>query len=268
MSTGEIAVESAAEPGPRAPRSRAGSPPAPHLTPRERAGQGLAARPPFRRGNRARWCSPRAAGPRCSAGGAGRTRVPELVPVRHGRMMVSPFTFFRGHAKGMAIDLGAAPVSGLAFRLCGDAHLSNFGLFASPERRLLFDINDFDEIASRPLGVGRQASCGEPRRGRPGERLHGQGAPKDRRADRSPLPGRHGRVRGHAAPRRLVCPCGHRGGRELLRHEDRPQPTQVPGQGRGQGPQQRQPQGLRQAHRDRGRSGAHQERPAVAGAHG
>jgi hypothetical protein len=79
-----------------------------------------------------------------------RVRVPELVPVRHGRMMVSPFTFFRGHAKGMAIDLGATPVSGLRVQMCGDAHLSNFGVFASPERRLLFDINDFDESMPGP----------------------------------------------------------------------------------------------------------------------
>ena len=79
-----------------------------------------------------------------------RSRVPELVPVRHGRMMVSPFTFFRGNALGMAIDLGAAPVSGLGAQLCGDAHLSNFGLFGSPERRLLFDINDFDETIAGP----------------------------------------------------------------------------------------------------------------------
>ncbi|MFF0341816.1 DUF2252 domain-containing protein [Kribbella sp. NPDC004875] len=77
-------------------------------------------------------------------------RVPELVPVRHGRMMVSPFTFFRGNALGMAVDLGAAPVSGLAAQLCGDAHLSNFGLFGSPERRMLFDINDFDETYQGP----------------------------------------------------------------------------------------------------------------------
>jgi uncharacterized protein (DUF2252 family) len=76
--------------------------------------------------------------------------VPELVPVRHGRMMVSPFTFFRGNALGMATDLGAAPVSGLTVQLCGDAHLSNFGVFGSPERRLLFDINDFDETLAGP----------------------------------------------------------------------------------------------------------------------
>jgi uncharacterized protein (DUF2252 family) len=79
-----------------------------------------------------------------------RSRVPELVPVRHGRMMPSPFTFFRGNALGMATDLGAGPVSGLAVQLCGDAHLSNFGLFGSPERRLLFDINDFDESTVGP----------------------------------------------------------------------------------------------------------------------
>jgi len=79
-----------------------------------------------------------------------RSRVPELVPVRHGRMMVSPFAFFRGNALGMATDLAAAPVSGLGVQLCGDAHLSNFGLFGSPERRLLFDLNDFDESIAGP----------------------------------------------------------------------------------------------------------------------
>ena len=79
-----------------------------------------------------------------------RTRIPELVPVRHGRMMASPFAFYRGNAVGMATDLGAAPVSGLGVQLCGDAHLSNFGLFGSPERRLLFDLNDFDESTAGP----------------------------------------------------------------------------------------------------------------------
>src|SRR5919198_2894579 len=73
------------------------------------------------------------------------TREPDLVPVRHGRMMVSPFTFYRGAAKIMAADLSTTPTAGLNVQLCGDAHLSNFGVFASPERALLFDINDFDE---------------------------------------------------------------------------------------------------------------------------
>jgi uncharacterized protein (DUF2252 family) len=79
-----------------------------------------------------------------------KTRVPELVPVRWGRMMVSPFTFYRGAALPMASDLATTPVSGLAVQACGDAHLSNFGLFGSAERRLMFDVNDFDETLPGP----------------------------------------------------------------------------------------------------------------------
>ena len=79
------------------------------------------------------------------------TREPDLVPVRHGRMMVSPFTFYRGAAKIMAADLKDTPVAGLDAQLCGDAHLSNFGAFASPERRLLFGLNDFDETLPGPF---------------------------------------------------------------------------------------------------------------------
>jgi uncharacterized protein (DUF2252 family) len=79
-----------------------------------------------------------------------QTRVPELVPIRYGRMLVSPFAFFRGAALPMAGDLAATPTSGITVQLCGDAHLSNFGLFGSPERRLIFDINDFDETHPGP----------------------------------------------------------------------------------------------------------------------
>ena len=79
------------------------------------------------------------------------TREPDLVPVRHGRMVVSPFTFYRGAAKIMAADLAGTPTAGLEVQLCGDAHLSNFGAFASPERRLLFDLNDFDETLPGPF---------------------------------------------------------------------------------------------------------------------
>src|SRR5450631_1964702 len=78
------------------------------------------------------------------------TRVPELVPIRYGRMLVSPFTFYRGAALIMASDLATAPRSGLDVQCCGDAHLSNFGMFASPERRLMFDLNDFDETLPGP----------------------------------------------------------------------------------------------------------------------
>jgi uncharacterized protein (DUF2252 family) len=80
-----------------------------------------------------------------------KTREQDLVPVRHGRMMVSPFTFYRGAATVMAADLAPTPVAGLKVQLCGDAHLSNFGLFASPERLLLFDLNDFDETLPGPF---------------------------------------------------------------------------------------------------------------------
>ena len=78
------------------------------------------------------------------------TRVPELVPIRHGRMLVSPFTFFRGAALLMAADLASTPRSGIPVQLCGDAHLSNFGVFGTPERKLVFDINDFDETLPGP----------------------------------------------------------------------------------------------------------------------
>ncbi len=83
--------------------------------------------------------------------GQAESRVPELMPIRHGRMLVSPFTFYRGAALPMAADLAATPASGLRVQLCGDAHLSNFGAFASPERRLVFDVNDFDETLPGPF---------------------------------------------------------------------------------------------------------------------
>jgi uncharacterized protein (DUF2252 family) len=77
-------------------------------------------------------------------------RIPELVPIRYGRMMVSPFTFYRGTADIMAADLGPTPVSSLRAQICGDCHLLNLGGFATPERRLVFDINDFDETLPGP----------------------------------------------------------------------------------------------------------------------
>src|SRR3984885_8697909 len=77
-------------------------------------------------------------------------RVPELVPIRWGRMMVSPFTYYRGAALPMASDLATTPVSGLTVQACGDAHLSNFGVFGSAERNLVFDVNDFAETLPGP----------------------------------------------------------------------------------------------------------------------
>jgi uncharacterized protein (DUF2252 family) len=122
-----------------------------NLTPTERAGRGKAARAEVPRESHAMF-EPPADRPdpialleEQSAG-----RVPELVPVRYGRMMVSPFTYYRGAALPMASDLAGTPVSGLAVQACGDAHLSNFGVFGSAERRLVFDVNDFDETLPGP----------------------------------------------------------------------------------------------------------------------
>ena len=78
-------------------------------------------------------------------------RVPTLLPLRHSRMSVNPFTFYRGSALTMATDLGTRPNTGLQVQLCGDAHLSNFGLFAAPDRAVIFDINDFDETLPGPF---------------------------------------------------------------------------------------------------------------------
>jgi hypothetical protein len=89
--------------------------------------------------------------------GQAKSRVPELVPVRHGRMLVSPFAYYRGAALPMAADLAGTRSSGLRVQLCGDAHLLNFGAFASPERRLVFDLNDFDETLP-----GRQTAASRP----------------------------------------------------------------------------------------------------------
>jgi uncharacterized protein (DUF2252 family) len=120
-------------------------------SPAERAERGLAARAALPRDRQAELVLP--AGRRDLVSvmeERARTMVPELVPVRYGRMMTSPFAFLRGSAAVMAADLGAAPVSGIAAQVCGDAHLSNFGLFRTDERRLLFDLTDFDESVPGP----------------------------------------------------------------------------------------------------------------------
>ena len=123
----------------------------PHLTVAERAARGKAARAEVPRSSHAVFEPPsRRADPVKLLERQAKTRVPELVPIRYGRMLVSPFTFYRGAALIMASDLAATPRSGLTVQCCGDAHLSNFGVFASPERRLVFDVNDFDETLPGP----------------------------------------------------------------------------------------------------------------------
>jgi uncharacterized protein (DUF2252 family) len=124
---------------------------APHHTVAERAAFGKQARSEVPRSSHASFEPPAdRADPIDLLESQAQTRVPELVPIRYGRMLVSPFTFYRGAAKIMANDLARTPTSGFKVQCCGDAHLSNFGVFASPERRLVFDINDFDETLPGP----------------------------------------------------------------------------------------------------------------------
>jgi uncharacterized protein (DUF2252 family) len=131
-------------------RSRLEQAPAGH-TPARRAARGRAARAALPRESHAEF-RPAAGRPDPVAllGQQARGRVPELLPIRYGRMLASPFAFLRGSAALMASDLSHTPVTALTVQACGDAHLSNFGSFASPERRLVFDINDFDETLPGP----------------------------------------------------------------------------------------------------------------------
>jgi uncharacterized protein (DUF2252 family) len=116
-----------------------------------RRARGKAARSAARRSELGHWePGPERADPVALLDAQNAGRFPDLVPVRWGRMVASPFAFFRGSAALMAADLSTSPVSGLVTQVCGDAHLQNFGLFASPERRLLFDLNDFDETLPGP----------------------------------------------------------------------------------------------------------------------
>lgn len=126
--------------------------PVEHLSPAERVARGRAARTEVPRRSHAAWSAP--AGRRSPVEllqQQAQTRVPELVPIRYGRMLVSAFTFYRGAAYVMASDLADLPRTGLDTQLCGDAHLSNFGAYAAPDRVLVFDINDFDETLPGPF---------------------------------------------------------------------------------------------------------------------
>ncbi|HEX7536700.1 MAG TPA: DUF2252 domain-containing protein, partial [Dermatophilaceae bacterium] len=122
-----------------------------HLSRAERAERGKAARKTVPLSSHADFEAADRADPIALLESQAVTRVPELVPIRYGRMLVSPFSFYRGGALIMATDLSRTPSSGLQVQLCGDAHMSNFGIYASPERRLVFDINDFDETHPGPF---------------------------------------------------------------------------------------------------------------------
>lgn len=123
-----------------------------HLTIEDRIAQGKVAREQVSRRSHGEW-APAADRPDPVAliEEQATTRVPDLVPLRHGRMAASPFAFYRGAALVMAADLAAQPHSGLTVQLCGDAHLANFGIFNTPERNMVFSVNDFDETLPGPF---------------------------------------------------------------------------------------------------------------------
>ena len=117
----------------------------------ERSAAGKALRSKAPRSSHAAWApDPERPDPLSLLEEANSTRMQQLVPIRFGRMSMSPFAFYRGSADIMAYDLAKTPVSGISAQLCGDAHLSNFGVYASPERRQVFDVNDFDETLAGP----------------------------------------------------------------------------------------------------------------------
>ena len=235
----------------------------PHLTVEERVARGKAARREVPRSSHAGF----------TPGGHRRdpvalleqqavTRVPELVPIRYGRMLVSPFTFYRGAALIMAADLAGTPRSGITTQVCGDAHLMNFGVFASPERRLEFGINDFDETYPGPWEwdvkrlaasfaiAGRDNGFSTKERTTVLLALLGEyRSDMHRFAAMTNLAVWYSHIDVEATMKELQTGVG--AGRAQA------------GRGqRGQGSHPRQPAGLRQAHPRRGRAATHHQRPA------
>ena len=193
-----------------------------HFTASERAARGRSARAECPRSSHAGFELAPDRDPVAILEAQAASRVPELVPVRYGRMLVSPFTFYRGAAAVMAHDLAATPRAGLRVQLCGDAHLSNVGGYASPERTLVFDLNDFDETLPGPFewDVKRLAAsfeiAGRDRDFTEAERTRG-------RPDRGPLvPRVDAEARRGAQPRRLVRPA--------RRRDDRAEPARAAGE--------------------------------------
>ena len=149
-------------------------------------------------------CAARPAGPAPVGRGEQPRPHPRADPLRHGRMLQSPFTFYRGAALNMAVDLAGTPTTGFRVQACGDAHLGNFRCFATPERRVIFDINDLDETLPAPwewdvkrLAVSFVLAC----------RTNASATSRRRRrADLCPIvPRTHGPVQHDAGPGRVVC---------------------------------------------------------------
>ena len=189
---------------------------------------------------------------------------PSSCPLRYGRMLVSPFTFYRGAAYLMAADLAGLPRTGLHTQLCGDAHLSNFGTFAAPDRTLVFDVNDFDETLPGPFEwdlkrlaasfaiAGRDRGFGKKERARRQPR----GRPLLPRGDA----GSCGRAQPRHSGTRASTSSEILAGRGRGRHEEA---AQAGREEHRQGALQGQPEGVRQADRDRRRRAADPQRPAA-----
>ena len=182
----------------------------PHPTPAERAERGKAARATAPRTEQGEYQPARdRRDPVALLEEQAASRVKELVPIRYGRMLVSPFTFYRGAAYPMAADLAGAPRTGLDVQLCGDAHLSNFGAFAAPDRRLVFSINDFDETLPGPFEwdvkrlVASFAVAGRDRG------VRHPAAAVDQPGGGTRVPGGDQGVRRDVQPRPLVLPHRH-----------------------------------------------------------
>ena len=189
-----------------------------------------------------------------------KDRLQFLLPVRHARMLQNAFGFYRGAPAVMAADLGAGLRTTLDVQLCGDAHLLNFGIYGSPERSLVFDVNDFDETLPGPVRVGRQAADRQPGGGRAPERHQPQEGARHRPGRRALLPDVHAPVRRDGHPDDLVHAA--RRGPDPRRHP-RPRPARRRGQDGGQGDQPRQRPGGGQAQHRRGRR-AQDHQPAAA----
>ena len=228
-----------------------------HLSEAERAEKGKAARAEVPRSAHADWKPPAdRPSPVALLEEQAKTRVPELVPIRYGRMLVSPFTFYRGAAYLMASDLSGQPRTSLQTQLCGDAHLSNFGAFAAPDRRLVFSINDFDETHPGPFewDVKRlAASFAVAGRDRGFDDKSGRrstspsGAPTGRRSTGTPACATSTSGTRASTSRTCSPSCG-----EVRDREGAQASTGEPGEDADQG----QPEGIQQADRDRGRRAA------------
>ncbi len=130
---------------------------APHVSAADRLAAGSALRDKVQRGVHGAWKRGKGVDPLAILRASDKGRVARLLPIRYGRMLQTPFTFYRGSAAVMAADLAKTPATGIHVQACGDCHLMNFGGFATPERNILFDINDFDETLPAPWEWDRQA---------------------------------------------------------------------------------------------------------------